>query len=294
MAELPLLDLGLAIIARNSGVDTMVLSLALACGAVFLGTLGVAQVLETGRARRWRAARLEREYTAEPRTTHSPRAVSRFASVRVPLLSAAAFVSALGLGVWAFDLRPLSAGGLYLALVSAALVLAVTAGVRRRRQARRRAALRNGFPDALDLMVICVEAGLGLDAAMNRVTAEIEPVHPALGAALRQVGREVRAGRPRGEALQAFAKRIGLPEVESFATLLNQSELLGTGAARALRVQAEEMRAARMLHAEEQAQALPVKLTLPLVLCVLPAMIAVVLLPGIIAVLRDVLPNLGH
>ena len=161
------------------------------------------------------------------------------------------------------------------------------------RLARRRNALRAGFPDALDMMLICVEAGLGLDAALNRVAAEIAPVHALIGAELTRVGQELRAGQDRGAALRGFARRAKLPEIDSFATLLIQSEALGTGIARTLKVQAEEMRAARMMRAEERAHTLPVKLTLPLVLCVLPAMIAVVLLPGIITIVRDVLPNLG-
>lgn len=294
MADRILTDIGLLDIMLTDSTDTMILSLALGCVAIFLGTFGVAQTLEAGRARRRLKARLAGPEAPRSGAPHSWQADSRFAPARAPMLAFAAFVAALGLGIWGFELWPPSIATLYFAFVIAGLVLVVPIGVRRRRKAKRRAALRQGFPDALDLMVICVEAGLGLDAALNRVAAEIAPVHPALGVALAQIGREVRAGRPRGEALQAFAKRVGLPEVESFATLLNQSEILGTGAARTLRVQAEEMRAARLLYAEEQAQALPVKLTLPLVLCVLPAMIAVVLLPGAIAVVRDVLPNLGH
>ena len=162
------------------------------------------------------------------------------------------------------------------------------------RGARRREALGAGFPDALDMMVLCTEAGLGLDAALNRVAAEIAPLHPAMGAELTRIGRELRAGKERGAVLRDFAERAGLAEVESFATLLVQSEVLGTGIARTLRVQAEDMRAARLLRAEERAHTLPVKLTLPLVVCVLPAMIAVVLLPGALTILRDVLPGLGH
>lgn len=162
------------------------------------------------------------------------------------------------------------------------------------RRARHREALRLGFPDALDMMVLCAEAGLGLDAALNRVAAEIAPAHPAMGAELARIGRELRAGKERAAVLRGFARRAGLPEVESFATLLLQSEALGTGIARTLRVQAEEMRAMRLLRAEERAHTLPVKLTLPLVVCVLPAMIVVVLLPGALTIVRDVLPNLGH
>ena len=162
------------------------------------------------------------------------------------------------------------------------------------RRTRHREALRLGFPDALDMMVLCAEAGLGLDAALNRVAVEIAPAHPAMGDELARIGRELRAGKERAVVLRGFARRAGLPEVESFATLLLQSEALGTGIARTLRVQAEEMRATRLLRAEERAHTLPVKLTLPLVVCVLPAMIVVVLLPGALSILRDVLPNLGH
>ena len=113
-------------------------------------------------------------------------------------------------------------------------------------------------------------------------------------AALTQVVRELRAGKARDAVLRDFARRTGLPELASFATLLIQSETLGTGIARTLRAQGEEMRAARMLRAEERAHTLPVKLTIPLVVCVLPAMIAVVLLPGMVALVRDILPNLGR
>jgi tight adherence protein C len=146
----------------------------------------------------------------------------------------------------------------------------------------------------LDMMVVCVEAGLGLDAALNRVAVEIAQAHPPIAAELTQIGRELRAGRERGAVLRNFAHRAGLTEIASFATLLIQSEALGTGIARSLRVQAEEMRANRMLRAEEQAHTLPVKLTIPLVFCILPAMIAVVLLPSAIAIVRDILPNLGR
>ena len=153
--------------------------------------------------------------------------------------------------------------------------------------------IMEAFPDALDMMVVCVEAGLGLDAAFTRVGTQIAPAHPLLAGELGLVALELRAGKTREDALRNFAKRVGLREISSFVTLLLQSDALGTSVARTLRVHAEEMRSSRMLRAEEMAHKLPVKLTVPLVTCILPAMMAVVLLPGMISIIRDVIPALG-
>ncbi len=211
-------------------------------------------------------------------------------------LAAICILLLLFLGVaWLLGTRALSwVQGIYLASAVAVFAWILPRRLRAWRASRRREALRHGFPDALDMMVVCVEAGLGLDAALNRVAAEIAQAHPPIAAELTQIGRELRAGRERDAVLRSFAHRAGLPEIASFATLLIQSEALGTGIARSLRVQAEEMRASRLLRAEEQAHTLPVKLTIPLVFCILPAMIAVVLLPSAIAIVRDILPNLGR
>jgi tight adherence protein C len=158
---------------------------------------------------------------------------------------------------------------------------------------RRQKAIMESFPDALDMMVVCVEAGLGLDAAFTRVGTQIAPAHPILASELGLVALELRAGKSREGALRNFSKRIGLREISSFVTLLVQSDALGTSIAQTLRVHAEEMRAARMLRAEEMAHKLPVKLTIPLVSCILPAMLFVVLMPGMITIIRDILPHLG-
>lgn len=162
------------------------------------------------------------------------------------------------------------------------------------RVAERRARLANGFPDALDMMVVCVEAGLGLDAALSRVGGQIGSAHPFLASELDRVARELRAGQNRATALRNMARRADVPDIAAVVTLLVQSDMLGTSVARALRVHAEEMRAARLLRAEERAHALPVKLTVPLVVCILPALLAVVLLPGVIAIIRDVLPHVAR
>ena len=160
------------------------------------------------------------------------------------------------------------------------------------RARNRQSAVQEGFPDALDMLMVCVEAGLGLDAAFTRVGAQMATAHPVLAEEFGLVSLELRAGKSREAAMRNFAERIGTTEITSFVVLLIQSDQLGTSVAQTLRVQAEEMRIKRMLRAEEKAHMLPVKLSIPLVLCLLPAMIAVAVLPGIIRIIRDLLPAL--
>lgn len=157
----------------------------------------------------------------------------------------------------------------------------------------RQRAVREGFPDALDMMLVCVEAGLGLDAALNRVSTEIGRSYPVLAEQLKLVGLELRAGKSRGDALRNFADRVGIEEVQSLVALLIQSENLGTSIAQALRVHSDEMRDKRIMKAEEKAHKLPVKLSIPLVLFVLPALLIVVLSPAIITIGRELLPILS-
>lgn len=159
-----------------------------------------------------------------------------------------------------------------------------------RRIARRQQAIAEGFPDALDMMVVCVEAGLGLDATFNRVGAELTRAHPELAMQFALVSLELRAGKSRADALRNLADRIGRDEISSFVTLMIQSDTLGTSIAQTLSVHADEMRTRRTLRAEEKAHKLPVKLTVPLVVFILPCMITVILLPGIIGIIRTLLP----
>ncbi len=157
----------------------------------------------------------------------------------------------------------------------------------------RKRSISDSFPDTLDMLVVCVEAGLGLDAAITRVGSQISMAHPLLAEHLGMVALELRAGKSREDALRNLALRTGLPAISSFVTLLVQSENLGTSIAQTLRVHADEMRIQRMLRAEEKAHMLPVLLSVPLVTCILPAMISVILLPGGITVVRQVLPALS-
>jgi tight adherence protein C len=161
------------------------------------------------------------------------------------------------------------------------------------RTKKRQRLAREGFPDALDMLLICVEAGLGLDAAVDRVGLEINRAHPLLAAQFAMLSAELRAGRRREDALRNLSDRIGIDEVGTLVTLLMQSEKLGTSLAQTLRVHSDEMRAKRMLKAEEKAGMLPVLLSIPLVLCILPALLTVVLTPAIIRVVRQLIPALS-
>lgn len=156
--------------------------------------------------------------------------------------------------------------------------------------AERKKEILNGFPDALDLMLVCVDAGLGIDASFSRVGSEIVVSHPLLAELLATVSLELRAGRARDVALRNMARRTGLPELTAFVTLLNQSAKLGSSVGQALKVYASEMREGRRMRAEEKAARLPVLLSVPLVAFLLPTMVAVLMLPAALTVHA----NLSH
>lgn len=158
---------------------------------------------------------------------------------------------------------------------------------------RRQEEIINGFPDALDLMLVCVEAGLGLETAFDRVGKEMEHSHPLLAEQFAAVVLELRAGRSREDALRRMADRAGVDEVRAFATLLIQSTKLGSSIATTLRTYAAEMREKRRMRAEERAHRLPVLLSIPLVGCMLPVMIGVLMVPAMIRLVRVMLPVLG-
>lgn len=158
---------------------------------------------------------------------------------------------------------------------------------------RRREQIINGFPDCLDLMLVCVEAGLGMESAFDRVGREMLHSHPLLAELLSTVTLELRAGASREQALRKMADRSQVDEIKSFATLLIQSDKLGSSIGDTLRVYANEMREKRRLRAEEKAHRLPVLLSIPLVTCMLPVMIGVLMLPAVIRVIRQVAPALS-
>jgi tight adherence protein C len=184
---------------------------------------------------------------------------------------------------------------LYFSLViAAAMGLYLPTLFIRARADRRQRELINGFPDALDLMLVCVEAGLGLEAAFARVGMEMTTSHPRLAEQFGAVVLELRAGRSHEDALRRMADRAGADDIRGFATLLIQSTKLGSSIAQTLRIYASEMREKRRMRAEEKAHRLPVLISIPLVACMLPAMIGVLMLPAAIRVMRAVLPALHH
>ncbi len=157
----------------------------------------------------------------------------------------------------------------------------------------RRAALVNGFPDCLDLMLICVESGLGLEAALDRVGVEMVLAHPEVASLLTATTLRLRAGASREDAMRRMAEDAEVDEIRSFATLLIQSDKLGTSIGTTLRIYAAEMRERRRMRAEEKAHRLPVLISIPLVACMLPTMIGVLMLPATIRVIRQLVPALS-
>jgi tight adherence protein C len=169
-------------------------------------------------------------------------------------------------------------------LVSVTAMIAIVAPdafiSRRQRSLARR--YRQVFPDMLDLLIICVDAGLALEAAFDRIRPEIAKQCPPLGGNLELMGAEMRAGRSTIDALGSFAGRLGLDEAGSFATMLRQSLELGSDIGDSLRVFSEEMRDRRLLLAEEAANKLSVKIVLPLGIFIFPVILLVIMLPVII------------
>jgi tight adherence protein C len=177
--------------------------------------------------------------------------------------------------------------------IAALLGLYLPALFIRARADRRRDAIVKGFPDSLDLMLVCVEAGLGLEAALDRVGREMTLSHPLVAKLLTLATLRMRAGSSREDALRHMSDQSGVDEVKSFATLLIQSDKLGTSIATTLRIYAAEMRERRRMRAEEKAHRLPVLISIPLVTCMLPVMIGVLMLPAAIMVIRTLVPAMS-
>jgi tight adherence protein C len=151
-----------------------------------------------------------------------------------------------------------------------------------RRIAAKRQEHRAGFPDFMDLMVVCAEAGLAMEAALDRVGRELGDSYPSLAANIHMANLEIRAGRTVSEALEHLGDRLGLEEARSFAMLIQQSDELGSSIGDALRVYSEDMRHKRLSRAEEKAYSLPAKLSVPMMVCIFPTLFIVILLPVIV------------
>ena len=190
----------------------------------------------------------------------------------------AATIGAVLLMPWA-----LLGGGMTAITMAAGLAVIAVFGPEQVVKARRRKIeleIREGFPDLLDLMVASVQAGLSIDAAVNRLGAELVRRHPNLAHHLDLLTLDLRAGRQRKEAWGAFAERLGIDEARSLSTMLRQAEDMGASLGETLAVFADDMRVKRMLRAEEKAMALPAKLMIPLILFIFPCLLGVLILPA--------------
>ena len=150
----------------------------------------------------------------------------------------------------------------------------------------RKKAIRNGLPDALDLLTVCVEAGSALDQAIVKASQELQVSHPILAEELRLVTTEVRAGKPRLEAFRNLAQRTGVEDVRSLVSMLTQTDRFGTSIGDALRVHSETSRTRRRQEAEERANKVGVKLVFPLALCLFPALYVVCFGPVVVRIYR--------
>jgi tight adherence protein C len=221
-----------------------------------------------------------------------PAAVTTFYAIKV------VFAVALGIGV--LTLAPLAVRSINPLILLPIAVIAMIVGYLIPawfvdvQASKRKRLVKEGFPDALDLLLICVEAGLGLDAAIARVGGELDKAHPILADQLRLVSIELRAGRSREEALRHLGDRTGVEDVRTLVTLLVQSDELGTSIGQALRVHAFELRAKRLLTAEEKAHKIPVKLAFPLMFGLIPVVFIVTLTPAIIKFVTFIAPVLNR
>lgn len=191
----------------------------------------------------------------------------------------------LALGLFVFTLMG-STRGLLIGSLAAIVGYLLPGLVLGRMVTKRQRQIRNGLPDALDLLIVCIEAGLGLDQAILKVSEELALSHPALAVELHAVNNEVRAGKPRMEAFRNFADRTKVEDVRSLVAMLIQTDRFGTSVAQALRTHADTARTTRRQHAEERAAKLGVKLVFPLVFCLFPSMYVVTVGPGAIRIMR--------
>ena len=216
---------------------------------------------------------------------YDPRGVAFFFIGRTAL--------AIGLAAAVFVLLPLvrPTGGSFFWLMVVAGGLAGYVGPSMyidRRISARTLEHRSGFPDFMDLLVVCADSGLSMEASLERVGRELGQGYPSLSANIHLTNLEIRAGRNLKDALEQFADRLALEEARAFATLINQSIDLGSSITDAMRVYSDDMRHKRLSRAEEKAYALPAKLAVPMMLCIFPVLFVVILLPVIVRL------HMGH
>jgi tight adherence protein C len=212
----------------------------------------------------------------------SPRSIATYSILQLAVPAAFALSALLIFGT--------SGSGFLLIFVFGAIGYLLPGMYVSRQIDKRKLQIQNGLPDALDLLIVCVEAGCGLDQAIVKVSDELQYAYPALSHELRLVTTEVRAGKPRLDAFKNFAARTKVDDVRSLVALLIQTDKFGTSIAQALRTHAETSRTKRRQRAEERAAKVGVKLVFPLVLLLFPALYVVILGPAVIQFFRVFVP----
>lgn len=213
---------------------------------------------------------------------YSDHAVTMYQAVRVAV--AVLLPLSVFLLMTAVLRRPLDVATLGLTATATGFGLFLPTFTLSRMITKRQHLIRRALPDALDLMVVCVEAGLGLNAALNRVGQEMDLVEPAMAQELAITNREIRAGKPREEALRNLGDRTGVDDLKSLVAMLVQTDRFGTSIAESLRVFADSMRIKRRQRAEEAAAKVSVKLIFPLLLFIFPALLIVLMGPALIKI----------
>jgi len=217
---------------------------------------------------------------------YSPDAIKNFIAAKMICLLAPQFVVLIA---WNLIYSKVGMGWtLMLAITLAVLGILTPTYFLRWKKDRRTEQCRKGFPDMMDLLVACLESGLGLDAALVRVSEEIKDRYPVLHTNLDIMNLEIRTGRLRHDAMMNFANRINLDAAKALTLMLKQAEDMGSSIGAALRVFSEDMRAKRMLTAEEKAMALSAKLTVPLILFIFPTIMVLLLVPAGIRIMSGI------
>jgi tight adherence protein C len=155
-----------------------------------------------------------------------------------------------------------------------------------KRQQQRQEEIQDGFPDSLDMMLVCIEAGQSLDQAIIRVSKEIRASYPALAEEFEIVALQVKAGRDKASVLNEMGERCGVQDISSFVTVLVQSQTFGTSVGEALRVYASEMRDKRVMRAEEKANKLPTKMTLATMMLTVPPLLIILVGPSVLGIMK--------
>jgi tight adherence protein C len=204
------------------------------------------------------------------------------AEVILPFVLVGATLLALGFSKW------------FIALFAAAIGYMLPGFWLSRKTTLRQKQIRNGLPDALDLMIVCIEAGSGIDQSLVKTSDELDISYPALAEELRLITTEMRAGKPRLEAFKNFASRTKVDEVRSLVAMLVQTDRFGTSIAMALRTHAEVARTKRRQNAEERAAKIGVKLVFPLVFCLFPSLYVAILGPAVVDYVRVFKPGISN